>query len=374
MKASPSQETEQKKSTVDRGLLVTVLILVSIGLLMILSASSIRAIQDYNDAYFFFRRQLSFAGIGLLCMLFFSRIDYHNYLKHSRKIVLIALFLLIIVLIPGVGQTAGGSRRWLDLGFFNFQTSEFAKLAVAIYVSSFISRKDDRIKTLVRGVIPPMIVVSSMFLLIALQPDFGTAFTIFAAAILMLIVGGIRIFHLGVVGTPVVIFMFYYITSATYRMNRVLTFFDPWRDPRGSGYHIIQSLMALGTGGLLGVGPGNSRQKFLYLPEPGTDFIFAIIGEEMGLLGAAAVIILFGYLAYRGIRISLDAPDVFGSLLASGLIIIIIIQTFINIAAVTNIMPVTGITLPFISYGGSSLLMMMTAAGILLNISRHRKR
>lgn len=369
-RAAKNQE-QLKTGSAHKGILLAVIMLTSVGILMILSASSIRALQDYGDLFYFFRRQLIFIVSGFFLMFIFSHIDYRRYLRHSRKLVLFSLILLLLVLFPVFGETVHGSRRWLNLGFFNFQPSEFTKLAVVIYLSSYICRKERRLQSFKQGILPPMIVVSTMFVLISLQPDMGTAITLFLVAILLLILGGIKLTHLFVIGLPGSIFLAYYITRADYRINRILTFIDPWRDPRGAGYHIIQSLLALGSGGITGVGPGGSRQKFLYLPEPGTDFIFAIIGEELGFLGASFVIILFAYLAYAGIKISLNAPDLFGSILASGITIMIIVQVFVNIGAVTSLLPVTGITLPFISYGGSSLLIMMTAVGILLNISRY---
>ena len=373
MKRKDETQKKLKAGSINKGLFIVVVILSSIGVLMILSASSIRALQDYGDIYYFFRRQLIFIVAGFFLMFVFSQIYYRNYLYHSRKLVLLSLFLLLLVLFPAFGVTIQGSRRWINLGIFNFQPSEFTKLAIVIYLSSFVCRKEKRIQSFSQGIIPPMIVVTTMFILISLQPDMGTAITLFMVAILILIVGGIKIKHLFLIGLPGSVFLVYYITTADYRINRILTFIDPWKDPRGAGYHIIQSLLALGSGGITGVGPGGSRQKFLYLPEPGTDFIFAIIGEELGFLGTAFVIVLFGYLTYTGIKISLNAPDLFGSMLASGITIMIIVQVFVNIGAVTSLLPVTGITLPFISYGGSSLLIMMTAVGILLNISRYEQ-
>ncbi len=373
MKRKDETQKKLKAGSINKGLFIVVVILSSIGVLMILSASSIRALQDYGDIYYFFRRQLIFIVAGFFLMFVFSQIYYRNYLYHSRKLVLLSLFLLLLVLFPAFGVTIQGSRRWINLGIFNFQPSEFTKLAIVIYLSSFVCRKEKRIQSFSQGIIPTMFVVTTMFILISLQPDMGTAITLFMVAILILIVGGIKIKHLFLIGLPGSVFLVYYITTADYRINRILTFIDPWKDPRGAGYHIIQSLLALGSGGITGVGPGGSRQKFLYLPEPGTDFIFAIIGEELGFLGTAFVIVLFGYLTYTGIKISLNAPDLFGSMLASGITIMIIVQVFVNIGAVTSLLPVTGITLPFISYGGSSLLIMMTAVGILLNISRYEQ-
>lgn len=364
---------EEKYSNIDFPLFIITLLLILIGLIMIMSASGVRAYNLYGNAHYFFTRQLIFALAGLAIMIIASTIDYNIYYRNSKKILALGFFLLILVLIPGVGRTAGGATRWISLGFFDFQPSEAIKIALIIYISSFISRKPAKIQKFKDGILPVIIIIGLSAILIMQQPDMGTAVNIIGFSFILLLVGGMKLKHLFGLSVPGVLFMVYYISSAPYRLNRVQAFLNPWEDPRGTGYHIIQSLLALGSGGLTGVGPGNSRQKFLYLPEPGTDFIFAILGEEFGLIGAGFVIILFGLLAYRGVLIALNAKNLFGSLLAIGIISMIIIQVLINIGAVTALLPVTGITLPFISYGGSSLLISFYAVGILLNISRQSK-
>ncbi|SDL38762.1 putative lipid II flippase FtsW [Halarsenatibacter silvermanii] len=369
-RAEKEKQNDYERSSIDKILVLTVLMLLSFGLIMILSASSIKSMQDYGDIYFFFRRQLKFAGAGLAVMFLLSQLDYHFYLRHSRKIVFFSLFLLLAVYLPGLGVAAGGSRRWIDLGFINFQPSEFTKLAAVIYLSSFIYRKKNFIKSFWKGVFPPMIIISAMFFLVTNQPDLGTGVAIFATSLLLLIIGGMKFSHLLVIGLPGSLILIYYLTAASYRVERLTSFVDPWSEPRGAGYHVIQSILAIGSGGLTGLGPGNSLQKFFYLPEPATDFIFAVIGEELGFIGAFILILLFILLTYRGIVIALGAPDLFGSMLAVGITVMISLQIFINIGAATALMPVTGITLPFISYGGSSLLIMMSSIGILLSISR----
>lgn len=361
---------EGDNKSFDFPLLIIVLILMIVGLIMIMSASSIRAYNDHGKAHYFFQRQLLFSLAGLLGMYILSRVDYHYYYKLSKIIIIIGFFLLVLVLFPGIGRSAGGARRWIPLGFFDLQPSELAKLSIIIYISSFISRKRESIKEFKQGILPVLIVVSIFSILIIQQPDMGTSVNIVGIAFLLLLIGGMKFKHFVFISTSGSLVGLYYIYSAAYRLNRVKTFLDPWKDPRGSGYHIIQSLLALGSGGLTGIGPGNSRQKFLYLPEPGTDFIFAILGEEFGLIGTLFVLILFGTLAYRGILIALNAPDLFGSLMAIGIITMLVIQVIINIGAVTSLLPVTGITLPFISYGGSSLLVSLSGIGIMLNISR----
>ncbi len=361
---------EEKYSNMDFPLFIITLILILIGLIMIMSASGVRAYNLYGNAHYFFTRQLTFALVGLLIMIIASMIDYNIYFRNSKIIIALGFLLLILVLLPGIGKTTGGATRWIYLGFFNFQPSEAIKIAIIIYISSYISRKSGKIQDFKKGILPVFIVISLSAFLIMQQPDMGTAVNIIGFSFIILLVGGMRIKHLFGLSIPGLLIMGYYISSAPYRLSRVQTFLNPWKDPRGTGYHIIQSLLALGSGGLTGVGPGNSRQKFLYLPEPGTDFIFAILGEEFGLIGGGLVIILFGLFAYRGVLIALNAKDLFGSLLAVGITSMIIIQVLINIGAVTSLLPVTGITLPFISYGGSSLLISLYSVGILLNISR----
>ena len=361
---------EEKNSNIDFPLLIITLILILIGLIMIMSASGVRAYNRYGNAHYFFSRQLLFVLAGLILMLIASRLDYNIYYKYSKIILLIGMLLLTLVIIPGIGRTAGGATRWISLGFFDFQPSEVIKLALIIYISSFVTRKSSKIQDFKKGILPVILIIGFSAFLIMQQPDMGTAVNIIGFSFIILLVGGMRFKHLFGLSIPGILLMWYYISSAPYRLNRIQTFLNPWKDPRGTGYHIIQSLLALGSGGLTGVGPGNSRQKFLYLPEPGTDFIFAILGEEFGLIGAGFVIILFGLFAYRGVLISLNSKDLFGSLLAVGITSMIIIQVLINISAVTSLLPVTGITLPFISYGGSSLLISLYAVGILLNISR----
>ena len=362
---------EEKYSNVDFPLLIITLILILIGLIMIMSASGVRAYNQFGNAHYFFTRQLLFALAGLVIMFIASKLNYNIYYKHSKLILVLGFLLLTLVLIPGIGRTSGGATRWISLRLFDFQPSEAIKLALIIYISSFVSRKSARIHDFKKGIFPVVLIIGLSAILIMQQPDMGTAVNIIGFSFIILLVGGMRFKHLFGLSIPGVLLMGYYVSSAPYRLNRVQTFLNPWEDPRGSGYHIIQSLLALGSGGLTGVGPGNSRQKFLYLPEPGTDFIFAILGEEFGFIGAGFVILLFGLFAYRGVLIALNAKDLFGSLLAIGITSMIIIQVLINIGAVTSLLPVTGITLPFISYGGSSLLISLYAVGILLNISRH---
>ena len=364
--------TLEEKKAPDFLIIFVVITLLTIGLVMILSASSIRSYNLYGDSYHLFKHQLVWAIIGIIAMFIFMNIDYHFYKRFAKIILLLTLAALILVLIPGVGHIAGGSRRWIGFGPIGVQPSVLAKLGIVIYLSQFLSQKKEKLKSFVKGVIPPVIIFGLIFGLILLEPDLGTGVTIAGTFMVMLFASGIKISHIAALvgsGFPLLI---YFILSEDYRRERLFAFLDPWSDPLDTGYHIIQSLIALGSGGIFGVGLGNSRQKFLYLPEPGTDFIFAVLGEEFGLIGTIVIILLYFVLAWRGLKIAVSVPEMFGSLLAIGLTSMIVLQAIINIGVVTSSMPVTGITLPFISYGGTSLVIMLSGIGILLNISKDR--
>ncbi len=355
----------------DLTLIFVVATLLVIGLIMILSASSIRSHDLYGDSYYLFKNQLKFAVLGIVIMLTTMKMDYHIFKKYASLIMLIAIITLILVLIPGIGRETNGSRRWLGIGPIGGQPSEFAKLALIIFLASFLDRKSDNIKSFIKGVLPPLVIMGSIFFLIYLEPDLGTAISAAAAGMVMIFAAGIKWLHIFLLGIGSFSFSVYFILSVEYRRERLFAFFDPWKDPLNTGYHTIQSLLALGSGGLFGVGIGQSHQKFLYLPEPGTDFIFAVLGEELGLLGTFFVVFLYFMLAYRGLKIAINAPDMFGSMLAVGITSLVVMQAIINIGVVTASMPVTGITLPLISYGGSSLTIILAGMGILLSISRY---
>lgn len=338
---------------------------------MVFSASAVMAMTNFDDPFYFLKRQAVWALIGLAGMTLFMNFNYWHYRRLAPAILVLSISLLIAVLLPGVGKISHGARRWLGFGPFTLTPSEPAKLALVIYLSYLLSGKGYKVKTFFRGVLPAVLLGLGMFALILQQPDLGTGLTIAGSTFIMLFSAGARIWHLlglvaaGIPGVFAAIFM------EDYRRQRFLAFLDPWADPRGSGYHIIQSLYALGSGGPFGLGLGKSRQKFLYLPEMHTDFIFAIIGEELGFIGATLVIILFFFFAWRGYRIAMNAPDGFSCLLACGLTSVILIQAIINIGVVTGTLPITGIPLPFLSFGGSSLVFTLASVGILLNISRY---
>jgi cell division protein FtsW len=363
-----------KKSTPDFLLVVLTLLLLAIGMIMVYSASAAWATYKFDgDSFFFAKRQLLFAGFGVIAMFFIMNIDYWTWRTWSKVVLIICFILLVLVLIPGVGLVRGGARSWIGVGAFSIQPSEFMKLAMIAFLAKYLSENQKKITSLRQGLIPSLGLVFFAFGMIMLQPDLGTGTVMVGTSMVMIFVAGGRISHfigLGLIGVAGFAAL---ILSAPYRIKRITSFLDPWQDPLGSGFQIIQSLYAIGPGGLLGLGLGKSRQKFFYLPEPQTDFIFAILAEELGFIGGSLVILLFALLLWRGVRIALGAPDLFGSFLAIGIISMIAIQVIINIGVVIGLMPVTGITLPFLSYGGSSLTLMLMAVGVLLNISRYAR-
>jgi len=340
---------------------------------MVYSASAVWADYRFDDSFYFAKRQLLFAIIGLIAMFFIMNIDYWTWRSWSKVILITCFVLLIAVLIPGIGNVRNGSRSWIGVGAFSIQPSEFMKLAMIIYLAKFLSENQKNITSFKKGLVPSLGLVFTAFALIMLQPDLGTGTVMVGTCLIMIFVSGARIAHfagLGLLGLAGFVGL---IAAAPYRIKRITAFLDPWEDPLGSGFQTIQSLYAIGPGGLFGLGLGQSRQKFFYLPEPQTDFIFAILAEELGFIGGAFVLLLFALLLWRGIRTALNAPDLYGSFLAVGIISMVAFQVMINIGVVINLIPVTGITLPFFSYGGSSLTLMLMAMGILLNISRYSR-
>jgi len=362
-----------KKSTPDIVLIVITLSLLAVGLIMVYSASAIWATYKFDDSFFFAKRQLLFAGVGVLAMFFIMNVDYWTWRTWAKVIIIVCFILLVLVLIPGVGMVRNGSRSWIGVGAFSIQPSEFMKLAMIAFLAKFLSENQKKITSFKKGLAPSLALIFTAFGMIMLQPDLGTGTVMVGTCIVMIFVAGARISHFVMLGMLGVAGFVGLILSAPYRIKRITSFLDPWEDPLNSGFQIIQSLYAIGPGGLLGLGLGQSRQKFFYLPEPQTDFIFAILAEELGFIGGSFVILLFSLLLWRGVRIALGAPDLYGSFLAIGIIGMIAIQVIINIGVVIGLMPVTGITLPFLSYGGSSLTLMLMAVGVLLNISRYAR-
>ncbi|RDU38972.1 stage V sporulation protein E [Neobacillus piezotolerans] len=362
-----------KKNSPDMILLAVTFALLAFGLIMVYSSSAIWAEFKFNDSFFFAKRQVLFAGVGIGAMFFIMNINYLTWRTWAKVIVIVCFFLLLLVLVPGIGNVRNGSRSWIGVGAFSIQPSEFMKLAMIAFLAKYLSERQKLITSFRKGLVPSLGLVFIAFALIMLQPDLGTGTVMVGTCLVMIFVAGGRILHfaglmlLGAAGFAGL------IISAPYRIKRITSFLDPWSDPQDSGFQIIQSLFAIGPGGLFGLGLGESRQKFFYLPEPQTDFIFAILAEELGFIGGSLILLLFTLLLWRGIRIALGAPDLYGSFLAVGIISMVAIQVMINIGVVTGLMPVTGITLPFLSYGGSSLTLMLMAIGVLLNISRYVK-
>lgn len=368
-KALQQQSTNQPDYTI----LYCVLILAGFGLVMVFSASYISSLEMRGDAFFFLRRQAFWVLLGLFGMLLAANFSYWKWRRLVPLILLINFILLGALFIPGLGVEVNEATRWISIGGFTLQPSEFSKLAIVIFTAFYLSKKDVNINNFWQSSFIPLTVMGVSFLLILAQPDLGTAVALALVTIIVIFVAGMPLGQLiGLIMLSLPLFL-YMAISEPYRMRRIFSFVDPWSDPLYSGYHIIQSLYALGPGGLFGVGLGRSRQKLYYLPEPQNDFIFAIIGEELGFIGALTIMLLFLILIWRGLKISIMAQDPFGSLLAAGLISIVAAQALINIGVVTGSIPVTGINLPFISAGGSSLFFTMFAMGILMNISRYQR-
>ena len=351
-------------------LFTTTFILICIGMIMIYSASSIYAWERYKDSFFFLKRHISFLIIGAFLALLVMGTDYKRLRKWAKPILVLSFLLLVLVLIPGVGREVAGARRWFRLKFISFQPCELANMAMIIYLADFISRKSDCIKTFWRGFLPPMFILGAMSLLILLQPDLGTVLALGIVVFVMLFVAGMRISYLLSVFVVSLPLLYILVFNVAYRRMRIMSFLNPWLDPTGSGFQVIQSQIALGSGGIFGVGLGHSKQKLFYLPAAHTDFIFSIIGEELGLLGTVGVIILLMIFIQQGLKVIRHAPDKFGYFLSLGLLLMISLKAVINIGVSCGLLPTKGLPLPFISYGGSSFIFDMVSVGILMNIAR----
>lgn len=360
-----------KKGQIDFYFLITVFALLAFGLIMVMSASSEsarNAAYTGGDAYYFIKRQLIWAALSVVAMFFFSKFDYHKLVEWSGIMIIGAFVLLLLVLVAGA--EVNGGQRWLRLGPVQFQPSEVAKVSLILYLAGSITKNKKYIDTFNRGLLPNLIVIGITAALLVVQPHFSATLLIVGVGVVMLFVGGVNWKHLVALAVPVVSLGVILVFGSDYRRARVLSFLDPFADPLGDGYQVIQSLYAIGSGGLFGLGLGQSRQKFLYIPEPQNDFIFSIWCEEFGFIGALVVIFMFAFLVYRGIKIAMNAKDKQGSLVAVGITTLVALQVIMNIAVVTSAMPVTGIPLPFFSYGGTALLIIMSCMGIMLNISK----
>lgn len=355
---------QSQKQQVDLPLLLTTGILIIFGLLTVYDSSAIQGLKDFHDSYYYIRQQLIWTGMGLVSLIFFTRFDFKRFKTLAVPMLLVSVLLLLAVFIPGLGAAGGGAHRWLRLGFITIQPAEIIKLTGVIYLAVLFETR--------AKLAPFLVFVLGVAVITAvLQKDLGSTIVFALTAATVYFVSGGSIWHF-IISLPAgILALILLISTSGYRSKRILAFLDPFSDPQGFTYHISQVLIALGSGGFLGLGLGHSRQKFEYIPEVSTDSIFGIVGEELGFLGATLVIILFAIVILRGFKIAQNCPDKFGKILALGLTSWLGIQVIINLSSMTALLPLTGVPLPFISYGGSALVANLTAVGILLNISEH---
>lgn len=358
----------------DIALFIVTITLVVIGTVMIYSSSSIIALEKYGDGYHYIKKQIVFVLLGLGVMTGVSRVPYRYWAKAAYPAVLISIVLLTLLVIPGFGTKVGGATRWFRAGGVSFQVSELVKIALVIFLAHYLTKKIAHVKEFSRVFMVPLIVLLIIFGLVLCQPDFGAAVIMVAVFMVMFYLAGGRIVYLAGLAATAIPVGAVLIMQESYRMQRLLSFLNPWEDPSRTGFQIIQSFISFGSGGAFGVGLGNSMQKLFYLPEPHTDFILSVIAEEGGFVGVVIVLVLFCILIIRGFIISFNCADLFGMLLASGLTTVIALEAFINMAAVMGLIPTKGLVLPFLSYGGTSLMMCMMTVGILLNISSYQER
>lgn len=359
----------KKKGRMDFPLFLITVLLSAFGILMLFSASYYYAQKEFGDGLFYVKKQMIGFVIGFVALGFLANFDYHKLEKFKVPALLGALVLLVLVLI--VGANKNGATRWLDIGGVSVQPAEIAKFAMMLYMCSFMARRQELMPSFTRGVVPLLMIIGIVCLPILLQPNFSTVVSTVLLGFTLIAIGGSRLRQIAVLGVAGVVVMVPVALSADYRMDRFLIFTDPWKDAADKGYQLVQSLYALGSGGLFGKGLNYSRQKLLFLPYGESDFIFSIIAEELGFIGAMLLLAAYAFLIYRGIRIALKCNDLFGSLMAMGVTMIIAIQVIINVGVVTSSIPPTGVTLPFISAGLSSLIVFLAAMGVLLNISRN---
>ena len=359
---------------IDYVLTGTTLGLLAFGLLAVSSASTVLSFERFGNNHYYFMRQLFFGAVpGLLMMYFFSRIDYHKWQKIAPLLVLAGIAMLSAVLIPSIGFKVGNARRWIDFHYFLFQPAEFVKLAMIVYLASWYDKRQQHAHDLYYGFLPSLMIVIVVAGLIMLEPDIGTMLVLIAIAFAMFFAGGAMLKHLASVALAGLLVMWIAIKAAPYRLQRILAYFNPSSDTQGIAYQINQALIAIGSGGLWGLGFGQSRQKYNYLPEPVGDSIFAIMSEELGFIRVSGVILLFLVFAYKGFKIAWQTADVFGKMLGVGITSWIVLQALINIGGISGMIPLTGIPLPFVSYGSSALALSLAGVGILLNISRYAK-
>lgn len=373
MDASNTERSDYHRAHFDSWLLFCVVGLVGLGIIMNYSASAVLAQERYGDSYYFLKRTILFALVGFGGLTFTSRFSYARYRFLVYPILIAAMVAMVAVFVPGIGRTIGGARRWISLGPIAFQPSEMAKIAMIIFLAYSLEKKAKRITSFGVGFLPHILFMGMVSGVILYQRDLGAAATIAIITWLMMYVAGVKIHYLlsmGVMCLPAVIML---IAGTSYRRRRILAFLNPWDDRYGSGFQIIQSFVAFNEGGWFGRGLGQGQQKLFYLPEAHTDFIFSVVGEELGLLGALFTIALFGFFCYRGLKTALEAPDLFGRYLALGCTLFIGLAAILNMGVVMGMLPTKGLALPFISYGGTSLVVSLTAVGILLNVSTYKR-
>ncbi|OGD56526.1 cell division protein FtsW [Candidatus Berkelbacteria bacterium RBG_13_40_8] len=361
----------QKTKRPDYIFALIILILSLFGIIMVASSSMVISQEKFGSNYYFAGRQALNLLIGIILMIVTYHIDYRFWKKNAFWMFLITITLLILVFVPGVGHKFGGAQRWIGFGPIMFQPAEIIKLTFLIYLAAWLEKKADNVKTFFTGFIPFFVLIGVIGFLIMKQPDFGTLTVIVATAAVMFFISGANIYHLCLGVGSLTVLAVILIKAAPYRLQRLLVFLNPSIDSQGAAYHINQALLAIGTGGLWGLGFGGSKQKYLYLPQVHTDSIFAIIAEEMGFIRASLVLLMFLCIGFRGYKIAKNAPDNFSKFLSIGITSWILIQAFINLASMLNLVPMTGVPLPFISFGGSSLIILLAATGIMLNISKH---
>jgi cell division protein FtsW len=336
---------------------------------MVYSASSVMAVKKFHDGFYFLKRQGLYALLGFSAMTCAMLIDYEKWRKYAVPLLFGCMVLLVLVFVPGIGGAAKGASRWIRLPGFNLQPSELAKVALILYMAYSIDKKQEKVRFFSTGFLPYMVLLAILLGLLLKQRDMGAAMTMVSVAILMLFAAGTRpryILGMVVLALP---FVCYLVMTESYRLRRIKAFLDPWQDPTDSGFQIIQSWLAFGNGGVIGQGLGEGKQKLFYLPEAHTDFILSVVGEELGLIGVLVIAAMFFLLVQRGIRVALYAKDDFGRYLAFGIVVLLGIEAFVNMGVVTGLLPTKGLALPFISYGGSSLIVSLFAVGVLLNVS-----
>ncbi|MDP3788835.1 MAG: putative lipid II flippase FtsW [Candidatus Omnitrophota bacterium] len=349
-------------------------LLVALGVVMIYSTSAVYAYESFHDSFYFLKRHLVSLVLGIILALYFMNMDIHVLRKYAKPLMLFSFLLLAVVLVPGIGFSTGGARRWLRIGGMNFQPVELVKPIFLLYIADFLDRKSVKGYSLFGVFVPILVIIGGTCGLVLLQPDLGSSFELGLLGILLLFLYGADIRHILFIFAASIPALYYLIRSSQYRASRILAFIDPWKDPLGTGFQIIQSFVALGCGGLLGVGLGNSTQKLFYLPESHTDFLFSIIGEELGLLGTMLVVILFAVLVWKGMELAFRKDSEFSRLFALGISSMIGVEAAINIGVSTGVLPTKGLPLPFMSYGGSSLVMHIILLAILLNLGRENVR